>query len=187
MVSARSSTSPRGAADGRPPAGPAAAWLRPGGDWRLWAIVGLCFGLGYGVSFRLLNLGGEQGRSPTQSFDVQPFPGTTLESLRQRFGGEAKDIRSDLDLIDLQEQQKQEAARLEERRAAMEARDAQVRQGLEGAPEGTAGSPQGPPVAGPSDIPPAPALPPALERGRPGPAPVVPPSSSAPAAPGTQP
>ena len=82
MVTARPASPPRGP---RPrPAG------RLGWDWRVWWIVGLCFGLGYGASLRLLSLGGENGRGASQRFDVQPSPGTTLESLRQRFGGEAR-------------------------------------------------------------------------------------------------
>ena len=113
-----------------PPHGSGGRRARPGWDWRVWWLVGLCFGLGYGVSHRLLNLGGAEGKGASQRFDVQPFPGTGLDSLRQRFGGEARSIRGDLDLIELEEQKKQDAAEIEARRAAIEEREAQERKRL---------------------------------------------------------
>jgi len=190
MVTARPSSPPNGA----PPRGPRPrAGSRPGWDWRVWWIVGLCFGLGYGASLRLLSLGGEEERGASQRFEVQPSPGTTLESLRPRFGGEARDIRGDLDQIGLEQQQKQEEADLKERRRAMEERETQARQRLL---EPTGDPPQadqpaapGPPAA---ELPSAPALPPprtppAREREAAGPAPIAPPPLSAPPAPGTQP
>jgi hypothetical protein len=155
--------------------------------------VGLCFGLGYGVSHRLLNLGIEKDKGASQRFDVQPFPGTSLESLRQRFGGEASDIRGDLDRIDQERQQQQDAAEIEKRRSAMEEREAvERRRTLEG-PDGTTGGEGGTtPPAIEAESPPAPVLPPtrtppAREREAAGPAPVAPPPLSAPPAPGAQP
>ncbi len=159
----------------------------------MWWIVGLCFGLGYGASLRLLSLGGEEERGASQRFDVQPAPGTTLESLRQRFGGEARDIRGDLDQIELEQQQKQEEADLKERRRAMEEREAQERQRLLERTGDPLQSDQ-PPAAGAPDaeLPSAPALPPprtppTREREAAGPAPIAPPPLSAPPAPGNQP
>ena len=189
MVTARPSPPPGGA----PPRGPRArAGSRPGWDWRVWGIVGLCFGLGYGASLRLLSLGGEEERGNRQRFDVQPAPGATLESLRQRFGGENREIRGDLDLIDLEQQQKREQAELDERRRAMEEREAQERQGLLEPSEDPL---QSPPSAAPggadAGAPSAPALPPrtppAGERESAGPAPFAPPPLNAPPAPGNQP
>jgi hypothetical protein len=90
------------------PAPPPAPERSSGDWWRLPVVVGVCFGLGYAASLRLLSLGGEEERRNRQRFDVQAAPGTTLDSLRQRFGGEAREIRGDLDLIDLEQQQKQE-------------------------------------------------------------------------------
>jgi hypothetical protein len=37
-----------------------------------------------------------------QGFEVRPFPGTSLESLRLRFGAESQEIRGDLDLLELE-------------------------------------------------------------------------------------
>ena len=152
----------------------------------MWWLVGLCFGLGYGVSHRLLNLGGAEGKGASQRFDVQPFPGTGLDSLRQRFGGEARSIRGDLDLIELEEQKKQDAAEIEARRAAIEEREAQERKRLlEGfdAPdesgrgaEPSAGEAESPPAPSPPAPPaPSPRTPPAGEREAASPPPVAPP------------
>ena len=185
MVTARPSSPPRGP---RPrTAG------RPGWDWRLWWIVGLCFGLGYGASLRLLSLGGEEERGASQGFDVQAAPGTTLESLRQRFGGDAREIRGDLDLLELEQQQKQEEADLEERRRSMQEREAQERQRLLEPTEDplqtdqqeAPGAADAEPPSAPAQTPPR--TPPAREREAAGPAPIAPPPLSAPAAPGNQP
>ncbi len=175
MVTARPPSSP-----GRTPPrgqGPRAA-ARRGWDWRIWGIVGLCFGLGYGVSHRLLNLGIEAQTGASQRFEVKPFPGTGLDSLRQRFGGPATDIRGDLDLIDLEEQQQKEAAEIEKRRAALEEREARQRQ-LE-APDRSTDPDRGPsPPAIEALPPPAPSPPPtrnppARVREAPAPAPAAP-------------
>jgi hypothetical protein len=180
----------------RPPSRPGGAprrAARPAWDWRLWAIVGLCFGLGYGASLRLLSLGGEEERGTSQRFDVQAAPGTTLESLRQRFGGDAREIRGDLDLLEQEQQQKQEEADLEERRRSMDEREAQERQRLLEPTEDSFQTDQpAAPGAADAEPPSAPALPPprtppAREREAAGPAPIAPPPLSAPPAPGNQP
>ncbi|WP_216902150.1 hypothetical protein [Synechococcus sp. CCY 9618] len=190
MVTVRPPSPPGNA----PPRGQAPrAAARPGWDWRVWWIVGLCFGLGYSVSHRLLNLGTEEAKGASQRFDVQPFPGTRLDSLRQRFGGEARDIRGDLDLIELEQQQKQDAAEIEKRRAELEAREARERQRqLEGddGPIEADRAPSSPAIE--TETPSAPALPPirtppAREREAAGPAPAAPPPLVAPPAPGVQP
>ncbi len=190
MVTARPSSPPSGAT----PSGPRArAGSSPAWDWRLWWIVGLCFGLGYAASLRLLSLGGEEERGTSQRFDVQAAPGTTLESLRQRFGGEAREIRGDLDLIDLEQQQKQEQAEIEERRRAMEEREVQEGQRLlEPSEDPLQTTPPAAPGAADAGAPSVPALPqprtpPAREREAAGPAPIAPPPLSASPAPGNQP
>ncbi len=171
MVTARPDSPPRSA----PPGGTGTRRAsRPGWDWRVWWLVGLCFGLGYGVSHRLLNLGGEEEKGASQRFEVQPFPGTTLESLRQRFGGEARDIRGDLDLIELEEQRKRDAAEIEKRRSALEERAAEERERLYQEPESATESVPGssPPAI---EAEPVPRTPPAREREAAAPAPAVPP------------
>lgn len=193
MVTARPSSPPGGAPPrGAPPAGKQRAGGRPAWDWRLWAIVGLCFGVGYAASLRLLSLGGAEEEGNRQRFDVQPAPGTTLDSLRQRFGGDAREIRGDLDLLELEQEQQQEAAAIEERRRQMEARDAEERQRLlEGGETPPADQPAAP-GAPEAELPAAPVLPPprtppAREREAAGPAPIAPPPLSAPPAPAGQP
>jgi hypothetical protein len=178
MVTARPGSPPRSA----PPGGSGTRRAsRPGWDWRVWWLVGLCFGLGYGVSHRLLSLGGEEAKGPSQRFDVQPFPGTSLESLRQRFGGEARDIRGDLDLIELEQQRKQDAAEIEKRRSALEEREAEERERLFQEPESPAESVResSPPAieaeSAPAPSSPVPRTPPAREREAAAPAPAVPP------------
>lgn len=84
--------------------------------WRTPLVVGICFGLGYGITNRLLALQWPGFVQLGQSFAVRPFPGTSLESLRQRFGAEGQEIRADLDLIE------QEAQTLkEEEQASLQA------------------------------------------------------------------
>lgn len=65
-------------------------------------LVGLCLGLGYGVTHRLLALQLPPLVRLGQGFEVRPFPGTSLESLRLRFGAESQEIRGDLDLLELE-------------------------------------------------------------------------------------
>lgn len=75
---------------------------------RLWLgplVAGLCFGLGYGLTQRLVALNVTDLVRFGQNFDVQPVPGTSLESLRLRFGAEAQQIRGILDLDQLERQQ----------------------------------------------------------------------------------
>ena len=67
-------------------------------------LVGFCFGLGYGVTQRLLALQLPSLVRLGQGFEVRPFPGTSLESLRLRFGAENQDIRGDGDLLQLEQQ-----------------------------------------------------------------------------------
>ena len=63
-------------------------WLGP-------LVVGVCFGLGYGVSQRLFNLQVGELVQFGRNFDVQPFPGSSLESLRLRFGSDSESILAD--------------------------------------------------------------------------------------------
>ena len=67
-------------------------------------LVGFCFGLGYGVTQRLLALQLPSLVRLGQGFEVRPFPGTSLESLWLRFGAENQEIRGDADLLQLEQQ-----------------------------------------------------------------------------------
>ena len=69
----------------------------PKSRWQGPLVAGLCFGLGYGITQRLLSL-----QLPTfvqlgQGFELRAFPGTGLQSLRLKFGTEAQPIRADLE------------------------------------------------------------------------------------------
>ena len=72
--------------------------------WQVPLLVGFCFVLGYGVTQRLLALQLPSLVRLGQGFEVRPFPGTSLESLRLRFGAENQDIRGDGDLLQLEQQ-----------------------------------------------------------------------------------
>ena len=72
--------------------------------WQVPFLVGFCFVLGYGVTQRLLALQLPSLVRLGQGFEVRPFPGTSLESLRLRFGAENQDIRGDADLLQLEQQ-----------------------------------------------------------------------------------
>jgi hypothetical protein len=105
------------------PAGARAPRHRPARQvrsWRGWLLLGLCFGLGYGVTHRLvaLDLGG--GTGGNQRFGVKPFPGTGLDALRQRYGAEGQGIRGDLEKVEREHQQKQAEKEGTERRAELE-------------------------------------------------------------------
>jgi hypothetical protein len=60
-------------------------------------FVGACFGVGYGVTQRLMRVNVSGAWQGNQLFGVQPFPGTALSGLRERFGAEKMEIRGDLD------------------------------------------------------------------------------------------
>jgi len=82
----------------------AATPSQPRPRWQVPLLVGFCFGLGYGVTQRLLALQLPSLVRLGQGFEVRPFPGTSLESLRLRFGAENQDIRGDADLLQLEQQ-----------------------------------------------------------------------------------
>jgi hypothetical protein len=96
---------------------------RPAGPhpWALPIVAGLCFGLGYGVVQRLMLLELPRGGELQESFRVREFPGTSLESLRMRVGGEAKPIRGDLGVLEQEEQQRKAAEERRQREQEIEA------------------------------------------------------------------
>lgn len=105
------------------PSAPAAAGADPSpwSGWRLWLLLGACFGLGYGVCQRLLALDLPLSWSSPERFSVKSFPGTELNSLRSRLGDTSLPIRGDLDLHEQERQQQREAAAFKQRRSQMEA------------------------------------------------------------------
>ena len=90
------------AAQARPPQSAARARRQP-----VWAgplVAGLCFGLAYGITQRVVSLNVGELIRFGQGFDVQVFPGTTLESLRLRFGAAESELRGNLELNELERQ-----------------------------------------------------------------------------------
>ncbi|MFM7696379.1 MAG: hypothetical protein ACKO6G_06880 [Vulcanococcus sp.] len=134
----------------------AAAPRRP-----LWAgplVAGFCFALTYGVSQRLIGLNVGELIRFGNGFDVQVFPGTSLESLRLRFGEAEAEIRADLELQELQRQQQEQAKRQAEEARRLEAELRQADQ-LQPLPDEPLEDPPAPAL--PAAAPPAP---PALPR-----------------------
>ncbi|MCP9882222.1 hypothetical protein KBY65_06990 [Cyanobium sp. Alchichica 3B3-8F6] len=80
----------------------APAPARPRSHWQVPLVVGVCFGFGYGITHRLLALQLPSLVRLGQGFEMRPFPGITLESLRLRFGADNQEIRGDLDLLELE-------------------------------------------------------------------------------------
>ena len=68
--------------------------------WQLPLILGVCFGLGYGVANRLLALQLPALVRLGQAFEVRPFPGQSLESLRLQFGTEEREVRGNLEPLE---------------------------------------------------------------------------------------
>ena len=68
--------------------------------WQLPLLVGVCFGLGYGVANRLLALQLPALVRLGQGFEVRPFPGQSLESLRLQFGTEEREVRGNLEPLE---------------------------------------------------------------------------------------
>ncbi|QPN71144.1 hypothetical protein [Synechococcus sp. CBW1108] len=68
--------------------------------WQLPLLVGVCFGLGYGVANRLLALQLPAFVRLGQGFEVRPFPGQSLESLRLQFGTEEQEVRGNLEPLE---------------------------------------------------------------------------------------
>lgn len=127
----------------RPPAKPL---------WRGPLVVGLCFALGYGITQRLLALGLPSLVQLGQGFDVRDFPGTSLESLRLRFGRQGQPVQADLERqVEQPKQQQQQQEQLQQQRLPEELQRRPQ-------PELDAGPP--PPTTTGQELPPAPQLPP---------------------------
>ena len=132
-------------------------------------VTGLCFGLAYGVTHRLFTLNvGDWGRSG-QGFDVQPFPGTSLDSLKLRFGAPEADIRGDLEGQELELRQAAQDKANPTPPAATEApatADGPAPDAQSPAPEASAPAQDAPPAPPPPVLTPPP-VPPAPAAGQP--------------------
>lgn len=84
--------------------------------WRRPFTVGLCLALGYGITQRLLDLGLPSLVQLNQGFEVRPFPGISLEGLRQRFSAEPAPLRADLERIRLEQEPRQAERQRQEQR-----------------------------------------------------------------------
>jgi hypothetical protein len=73
--------------------------------------AGVSFGVGYGLTDRLLTLGQGGTVRLEQSFDVKPFPGTSLESLRLRYGADRKELRGNPELIEQERTKEQDRSK----------------------------------------------------------------------------
>jgi len=132
--------------------------------WKGPLIAGVCFGLAYGVTQRLFSFNVTELIRFGPGFDVQVFPGTSLESLKLRFGDTQAEIRGDLELQELERQQEQEATQRAEDAKQAEAELQRANQGdpvpepeLPVAPPAPAIEPVSPPQPTPP-LPPAPQL-----------------------------
>jgi hypothetical protein len=131
---------------------------RPQPLWKGPLIAGVCFGLAYGITQRLLSFNVAELIRFGPGFDVQVFPGTSLESLKLRFGDAQGEIRGDLELQELERQQEQEAKQRAE--AAKQAEEELQRANqLEPLSEPEPPAPSSAPVAEPA-APPQPTPPP---------------------------
>ncbi|MCT0203011.1 hypothetical protein KQ302_05940 [Synechococcus sp. CS-602] len=137
---------------------------RPRSPWLMALLAGLCFGLGYGITGRLLALGGGEQQPLGQPFEVKPTPGTSLESLRMRFGDQDSEIRGDLEKLEQDEKRKageaKRAQEVKERQAEAEADAASRTVAPEEPPlqrllpdEPSTAAPSPPPRDFPSDLP----------------------------------
>lgn len=142
-------------------------------------VVGLCFGLAYGVTQRILSLDLGEWRPLSHPFDVKPSPGTSLETLRLRFGDSGRPIRADLEALELEKANREAAERRQREQADQERQLREEEQRLERAQElplpqaGADGA--APSASAPSELAPAaPTLPPAPEAQAPPPVPPAP-------------
>ncbi|WP_398328690.1 hypothetical protein [Vulcanococcus sp.] len=127
---------------------------RPQQIWKGPLIAGVCFGLAYGVAQRLLSFNVSELIRFGPGFDVQVFPGTSLESLKLRFGDAQGEIRGDLELQELERQQELEAR---QRAAAAKQAEAELERATEIEPPSEPELPAAPsaPVAEPVTPPPS--------------------------------
>lgn len=151
----------------------------PSPRWRRWLLLGLIFGLGYGITQRLLEVPWGEGTPKAPTFkEKSPPSGTTLDEMRERQGEKPKPLPADLEELGRQqreeENKEQEAEQEEEREGNRESpvqkKRKEVEPSIERNPSPT--SPAQPPTL----VPPPPVPPPLL------PPPPLPPQQSTPPA-----
>ena len=90
----------------------------PAPRWRHWLLLGLFFGLGHGLTQRLLGVRWQDNSNRPPAFRATPRSGgISLDELRQRHGDQTKALVADLDSLareKREQQQKLEAAKREE-------------------------------------------------------------------------
>jgi hypothetical protein len=93
--------------------------------WRRWLLLGLFFGLGYGMTQRLLEVRWDGGDHRTPAFRAKsPAGGTPLDDLRRRNGSSSKPLTADLETLARQKRERkdqQEAAKRAESERLKEA------------------------------------------------------------------
>ncbi|MFN5222237.1 MAG: hypothetical protein ACK5FE_15235, partial [Cyanobacteriota bacterium] len=85
-------------------------------------VLGLCFGLGYGLvhRFSLLHFGDGRGLGGNQQFGVKAFPGTSLEELRKRSGASSPSVRADLEQIEQRNTEESDRLQRDDEKARLE-------------------------------------------------------------------
>lgn len=134
----------------------------PGPSWSRWLVLGLIFGLGYGLTQRLLEVRWSDSSTGTPAFRAKPPQGgAPLRELRQRQGNDKAPLAADLNELEKrqianQDKEKREEAKRQEERERQDAaqEDSKDAFGRKQRPLDAMGaSPEPPPL----DLPPPPA------------------------------
>lgn len=142
----------------------------PAPRWRRWLLLGVLFGLGYGLTQRLLEVRWGEGAPKAPAFKPTSTPsGTTLEELRGQHGEKAKPLTADLEELARKQREEKEKERKQEEEPPTDqgSEPQEVPPTETQPPSGTAqspafeSSPGAPPVLPPPPLPVAPPNPPA--------------------------
>jgi hypothetical protein len=91
----------------------------PAPRWRRWLLLGLFFGLGYGLTQRLLEVRWGEGTTRTPSFQPKATPaGTPLEELRRQTGENTKPLPTDLEELARKQREEKEKAKAAKQEAS---------------------------------------------------------------------
>jgi len=94
----------------------------------VWLLLGVCFGIGHGLTQRLLEVRLGEGLGGRQSFGVKAFPGSGLDGLRKTHPSDSRSLRADLDALEQERLRQKEAQDLDRRQADLERRDQEERE-----------------------------------------------------------